>query len=50
MDLRAVILAGGVGTRFWPLSRIKTPKQFLPIISDRTMIEETVERLRPAIP
>jgi len=50
MDLRAVILAGGVGTRFWPLSRTKTPKQFLPIISDRTMIEETVERLRPAIP
>ncbi|NOR14374.1 MAG: hypothetical protein GQ544_01585, partial [Candidatus Aminicenantes bacterium] len=31
-------------------SRTKTPKQFLPIISDRTMIEETVERLRPAIP
>jgi len=50
MDLRAVIMAGGVGTRFWPLSRVKTPKQFLPIISDRTMIEETVERLQPAIP
>jgi mannose-1-phosphate guanylyltransferase len=50
MDLRAVIMAGGVGTRFWPLSRTKTPKQFLPIISDRSMIEETVERLLPAIP
>jgi mannose-1-phosphate guanylyltransferase len=50
MDLRGVILAGGVGTRFWPLSRQKSPKQFLPIISDRTMIEETVDRLLPAIP
>lgn len=50
MDFRAVIMAGGVGTRFWPLSRQQSPKQFLPIISDRTMIEETVGRLLPAIP
>ncbi|UCE42466.1 MAG: mannose-1-phosphate guanylyltransferase [Candidatus Aminicenantes bacterium] len=49
MDIRAVIMAGGVGTRFWPLSRIKKPKQFLPIISDKTMIEETVFRLLPLI-
>jgi len=49
MDIRAVIMAGGVGTRFWPLSRKKRPKQFLPIISDNTMIEETVNRLLPRV-
>ena len=50
MELFAVILAGGIGTRFWPLSRGKSPKQFLPIVSDKTMIEETVHRLAPLIP
>ncbi len=45
-----VIMAGGRGTRFWPLSREKRPKQFLPITSHKTMIEETVERLLPLIP
>lgn len=50
MDLRAIIMAGGTGTRFWPLSRKKKPKQFLPIISKKTMIEETVNRLLPQIP
>lgn len=50
MDIRPVIMAGGKGTRFWPLSRRNKPKQFLPIISERTMIEETVERLLPQIP
>ncbi len=49
MDLRAVILAGGTGTRFWPLSRKQRPKQFLPIISRKTMIQETVDRLRPRL-
>jgi len=49
MDIRAVIMAGGVGTRFWPLSRREKPKQFLPIISDKTMIEETAHRLSPLI-
>jgi mannose-1-phosphate guanylyltransferase len=43
----AIIMAGGIGTRFWPLSRKKKPKQFLPIISEKTMIEETVNRLLP---
>lgn len=47
MDFRAVIMAGGTGTRFWPLSRKKKPKQFLPIISDKTMIEETTHRVLP---
>lgn len=50
MDFRAVIMAGGTGTRFWPLSRKKNPKQFLPIISDKTMIEETAHRILPIIP
>jgi mannose-1-phosphate guanylyltransferase len=43
----AVILAGGRGTRFWPRSRMRTPKQLLDITSSRTMLRETVERLRP---
>jgi mannose-1-phosphate guanylyltransferase len=47
MDIRALIMAGGIGTRFWPLSRKQKPKQFLPIISEKTMIEETVLRLLP---
>lgn len=50
MDFRAVIMAGGVGTRFWPLSQKKKPKQFLPIVSDKTMIEETINRLLTVFP
>lgn len=46
----AVIMAGGSGTRFWPLSRRSRPKQFLPITTHKTMIEETVERLLPLLP
>ncbi|MEW5902553.1 MAG: mannose-1-phosphate guanylyltransferase, partial [Acidobacteriota bacterium] len=46
----AVIMAGGSGTRFWPLSRKSRPKQFLPIAAEKTMIEETVERLLPLLP
>jgi mannose-1-phosphate guanylyltransferase len=49
-ELTAVIMAGGSGTRFWPLSRRRSPKQFLPIVSRKTMIEETVERILPLIP
>lgn len=48
-DLYAVIMAGGIGSRFWPLSRRRNPKQFLPIISDKSMIEETAHRLLPDI-
>jgi len=43
----AVIMAGGYGERFWPLSRKKRPKQCIPINSDKPMIKETVDRLRP---
>jgi mannose-1-phosphate guanylyltransferase len=49
-DIRVVIMAGGGGTRFWPLSRQKRPKQFLPIVSSKTMLQETVDRLEPFIP
>jgi mannose-1-phosphate guanylyltransferase len=48
-DLYVVIMAGGGGTRFWPWSREKHPKQLLPILSDRSMIRETVDRLRPFV-
>jgi len=46
----AVILAGGRGTRFWPRSRTRTPKQLLNIIGKDTMLEQTVARLRPLVP
>jgi mannose-1-phosphate guanylyltransferase/mannose-1-phosphate guanylyltransferase/mannose-6-phosphate isomerase len=39
-----VILSGGTGTRLWPLSRESYPKQFWPLISDRTMLQETAAR------
>jgi len=42
-----VILAGGRGTRFWPLSRKRRAKQLLPLNSKKSMIQETVERLLP---
>ncbi|MFA6992220.1 MAG: sugar phosphate nucleotidyltransferase [Candidatus Gracilibacteria bacterium] len=43
--MKAVILAGGGGTRLWPLSTEKVPKQFQKLVSNRTMFEETVDRL-----
>jgi mannose-1-phosphate guanylyltransferase len=46
----AVLLAGGRGTRFWPRSRIRTPKQLLNITGAETMLRETAARLEPLIP
>jgi mannose-1-phosphate guanylyltransferase len=46
----AVLLAGGRGTRFWPRSRTRTPKQILNIVGTKTMLGETVARLDPLIP
>src|SRR4029453_12003029 len=43
--LHAVIMAGGSGTRFWPLSRAARPKQLLDLAGGRTMIQATVDRL-----
>jgi len=46
----ALILAGGRGTRFWPRSRTRTPKQLLSFLGERSLIQETVARLAPMIP
>ena len=46
----AVVLAGGSGTRFWPLSRRHSPKQFLKIIEKQSLIEATIRRIRTIIP
>lgn len=45
--MKAVIFAGGVGTRLWPLSRKKSPKQFERIIDDKSTLQLAVERLFP---
>src|SRR6266436_6243489 len=50
LPVHAVILAGGRGTRFWPRSRTRTPKQLLNIVGKGTMLEQTVARFRPLIP
>ncbi|PSR30945.1 MAG: mannose-1-phosphate guanylyltransferase [Sulfobacillus benefaciens] len=44
-----IILAGGRGERFWPLSRMMHPKQFLTLMGDRSMIRSTRDRVRPLI-
>jgi len=49
MKLYALVMAGGVGTRFWPRSKEKTPKQLLKIFNNKTMIQNTVERLEGLI-
>ena len=48
--LCALIMAGGKGTRFWPLSTEEKPKQFLNLIGEETMIQMTVSRIKPIIP
>jgi len=45
-----VIMAGGSGTRFWPLSRRKTPKQLLDLFGGTTLLEQTVERVQGIVP
>ena len=45
MKIYPVILSGGVGTRLWPLSRAVLPKQLLPLVSDKTMLQETALRV-----
>ncbi len=48
--MKILIMAGGKGTRLWPLSRIEKPKQFQKLISDKTMLQETVDRVLPFYP
>src|SRR5512147_1464196 len=43
--LTPLVLSGGSGTRLWPLSRELYPKQLLPLVGERTMLQETVARL-----
>lgn len=50
MDKVALIMAGGSGTRFWPLSTNNKPKQFLDLVSEKTMIKETIDRIKDLIP
>jgi mannose-1-phosphate guanylyltransferase len=50
MNLYAVIMAGGVGSRFWPHSRHAQPKQFLRVLSADSLIQSTFGRLQPLIP
>lgn len=50
VELYAVIMAGGVGTRLWPRSRQNMPKQFLDIVAETTMLQETFLRIEPLIP
>ena len=45
MQLQPVILSGGAGTRLWPLSRQAFPKQFLPLVGDQSLLQNTVMRL-----
>ncbi len=45
MNIIPIILSGGSGTRLWPLSRKQYPKQYLPLVSDNTMLQETILRL-----
>ena len=46
----AAILAGGIGSRFWPLSRETTPKQLLKVVGDESLLKSTIKRLSPLVP
>jgi len=48
--LYALILSGGAGTRLWPRSRRRKPKQFLDLVGERTMLQDTVQRVHELIP
>ena len=49
-DVHAVILAGGSGTRFWPLSRETYPKQMLQIVGEDTLLRQTIKRINGFVP
>ncbi len=48
--LWTVVLAGGIGSRFWPASTPARPKQLLPLASERSLIRDTVDRITPLVP
>ena len=49
-DRFVIIMAGGRGERFWPVSREKTPKQLIRLLGDRSLLQQTVERVLPLAP
>jgi mannose-1-phosphate guanylyltransferase len=49
-DIYAVIMAGGRGERFWPLSTDSLPKPFIPLLGSTSLIQETVSRIQPIVP
>jgi len=50
MEVYAIIMAGGEGKRFWPLSKKSRPKQFLSLLGEKSLIRQTVDRILPLIP
>ena len=49
-DRFVIIMAGGKGERFWPVSRAKTPKQLIRLLGDRSFLQEAVDRVLPLVP
>ncbi|NLF01340.1 MAG: NTP transferase domain-containing protein, partial [Anaerolineales bacterium] len=50
MSTYALIMAGGAGTRLWPLSRQRSPKQALRLVGERTMFQHSVDRVAELLP
>ena len=49
-DRFVIIIAGGKGERFWPVSREKTPKQLIKLLGDRSLLQQAVDRVTPIVP
>ncbi|HEY5910608.1 MAG TPA: sugar phosphate nucleotidyltransferase [Verrucomicrobiae bacterium] len=49
-DRFVIIMAGGKGERFWPVSRERTPKQLLRLLGDRSFVQEAIDRVLPLVP
>ena len=49
-DMAAIIMAGGIGTRFWPLSTEDRPKQFLNLFDERSLLQKSYDRIAGLIP
>src|SRR2546423_11641293 len=49
-DRFVIIMAGGKGERFWPVSREKTPKQLITLLGNRSLLQQAVDRVLPLVP